>query len=464
MKKALWWTVGVLLSPVLLFLILAALLYLPPVQNWVVDKVAAIASEKTGMDITVGTIRLEWPLNLGINEFRAIHEGDTLADVGHLSVGVQLRPLFSKRVVVNELAVEKAKLNTNGFISDLRVKGQVGELWLHSKGIDLEKETIEVNGARLADADLDIALSDTAAVDTTTSEARWRINADSLSIYRTAIALHLSGERQRVGEQSSGITLHVKGYMGHVVAREADIDLGTSTYQVKSFDWTDGQLSYDDQSQPATMGLDPNHISLSDIRLGVDSIYYGPRGTSLYVRETALKEAQSGLEIKELTGGVKLDTAFTHIELPHLTLRTADSDMEAEVSTDFNVADSLNPGKLKARLNAQIGKQDIMRLASGLPQSFMRQYPNHPLNIKGSVNGNLQRMEFTGLDIQLPTALHLRADGYAYNVVEPRKLRGQVNLKVEGEDLGFLTAFMPDAGIRIPKGMTLNGQLKADGT
>ena len=63
MKKALWWTVGVLLSPVLLFLILAALLYLPPVQNWVVDKVAAIASEKTGMDITVGTIRLEWPLD-----------------------------------------------------------------------------------------------------------------------------------------------------------------------------------------------------------------------------------------------------------------------------------------------------------------------------------------------------------------------------------------------------------------
>ena len=452
MKRALWWTVGLLLSPVLLFLILAALLYLPPVQNWVVDKVAAIASEKTGMDITVGTIRLEWPLDLGINEFRAIHESDTLADVGHLSVGVQLRPLFDKRVVIKELSVEKAKLNTNGFISDLRVKGQVGELWLRSNGIDLGKETVEVNGARLADADLDIALSDTAAVDTTTSKTQWRINADSLSIYRTAIALHLPGD-----------TLHVKGYMGHVVAREADIDLGTSTYQVRSFDWTDGQLSYDDHSQPTTEGLDPNHISLSNIRLGVDSIYYGPRGTSLYVRETALKEIQSGLEIRELTGGVKLDTAFSHIELPHLTLRTADSDIEAEVSTDFNVADSDNPGKLKARLNAQIGKQDIMRIANGLPQAFMRQYPNHPLNIKGSVNGNMQRLEFTGLDIQLPTALHVRADGYAYNVADPKKLRGQVNLKAEGGDLGFLAAFMPDAGIRIPNGMTLNGQLKADG-
>ena len=47
MKKALWWTVGLLLSPVLLFLILAALLYLPPVQNWLVDKVAAMSRAET---------------------------------------------------------------------------------------------------------------------------------------------------------------------------------------------------------------------------------------------------------------------------------------------------------------------------------------------------------------------------------------------------------------------------------
>ena len=49
MKKAFWWILGILLSPILLFLILTVLLYLPPVQNWAVDKVAAIASEKTGI-------------------------------------------------------------------------------------------------------------------------------------------------------------------------------------------------------------------------------------------------------------------------------------------------------------------------------------------------------------------------------------------------------------------------------
>ena len=72
MKKAFWWILGILLSPVLLFAILAVLLYLPPVQNWAVDKVAAIASEKTGMEITVGHVHLRFPLDLSIDNFRML--------------------------------------------------------------------------------------------------------------------------------------------------------------------------------------------------------------------------------------------------------------------------------------------------------------------------------------------------------------------------------------------------------
>ena len=474
-KLAKWMGIA-LLTPILLFLILAVLLYCPPVQNWAVGHVARIASEKTGMTVTVGHVSLEWPFNLGIDSFRAIAPcslpltpcpPDTLADIGHVTVDIQLRPLLSKRVVINQLSVEQAKINTNGFISDVHVKGRVGQLWLCSKGIDLDGESVEVNGARLSDADLDIALSDTAAVDTTTSDVRWRICADSVGIYRTAVALHLPGD-----------TLHVGAYMGSAVARQADIDLGTSTYRVGSLDWRDGRLNYDAGEARRLIerdscliqgGLEYDHIALRDIRLGIDSIYYGPLGTSLYIRETAMRE-RCGLEITQLTGGVRLDTAFNHVELPHLVLRTADSDIEAEVSTDFNVADSLNPGKMSLRLNAQLGKPDLMRLvplsseptaSQFLPPGFWRQYPYYPLTIKGSVNGNLQRMEFTELDVALPTALHLRADGFAANVTDMERLRGQVNLKAETYNLAFATALLPSLPVSLPP-MKLSGDLRAD--
>ena len=72
MKKALKWLGVAVLAPVLLVVILAAAIYLPPVQNWGVKKVTAIASEKTGMDITIDRVLLEFPLDLGIEGFRAL--------------------------------------------------------------------------------------------------------------------------------------------------------------------------------------------------------------------------------------------------------------------------------------------------------------------------------------------------------------------------------------------------------
>ena len=136
MKKALKWIGIAVLTPILLFIILAVLIYLPPIQNWAVKKVAAIASEKTGMEITVEHVNLEFPLDLGIEGFRAIKQNDslpqikdTIADVRKLVADVRLLPLLKKRVVIDELSLHEAKINTNGFISDLHIKGELEELW-----------------------------------------------------------------------------------------------------------------------------------------------------------------------------------------------------------------------------------------------------------------------------------------------------------------------------------------------
>ena len=189
MKKALWWILGILLSPLVLFVVLTVLLYLPPVQNWAVDKVAEIASEKTGMQITVGHVNLSFPLDLAIDDFMMIHEGDTIANVEHLVADVELWPLLEKRVVINELEVTNTQLNTNGFVEAAVVKGRFNRLALTSKGIDLDKQTVEVNGALFDDAHLDIQLRDSVPEDTTTTPTLWIIHADSLTISRSDLSL-----------------------------------------------------------------------------------------------------------------------------------------------------------------------------------------------------------------------------------------------------------------------------------
>ena len=458
MKKVLKWLGIAVLVPILLIVILAVLLYLPPVQNWAVKKVVAIASEKTGLEISIERVSLEFPLDLGIEGFRALHKNDsivnqtdTIADVRKMVCDVRLLPLFQKRVVIDELSLTDANLNTNGFISDLRVKGCLQELWLSSDGIDLDQETVEVNGARLSEARLDIALSDTAAVDTTESTMKWIVNADSVSILKSSLMIHLPGD-----------TLNAQAYMGRAVAREVLADLGGKIYRVGSLDWTQGRLNYDNRFEPEVSGLDYNHLALSDINLCVDSIEYAAPNTSFIIKDLRAKE-KSGLQVKHLSARVTMDDQ--RLTIPRLKLQTPDTEIETDLAMDFSTFDEQQPGAMKLRLNAQIGKQDVMRFAGDMPQTFMRNYPNQPISIKGSVNGNMQHMVFTGLHINLPTAFRLTANGVADHVTDLRKLKADITLNARTENMNFVLALADPAlmrNYRIP-GMAFDGTLKANG-
>ena len=59
-KRSLKVAAAVLATPIVLLVLLAVLLYIPPVQNWVVKKAAAYASESTGMSVSVERVRLRW--------------------------------------------------------------------------------------------------------------------------------------------------------------------------------------------------------------------------------------------------------------------------------------------------------------------------------------------------------------------------------------------------------------------
>ena len=154
-KKTCKWIVVALLCPVLLFLLLTILIYLPPVQNWLVGQVTSYASEKTGMQISVDHVNLDFPLDLGIDGFRMVQGQDTIADVEHMTVDVELLPLLRKRVVIDELEITNTKVNTSDLVATARIKGQLERLFLTSRGIDLDRQTIDLNGAVRASASID---------------------------------------------------------------------------------------------------------------------------------------------------------------------------------------------------------------------------------------------------------------------------------------------------------------------
>ena len=451
MKKAFWWILGILLSPVLLFVLLTILIYLPPVQNWLVDKVAAYASEETGMEITVDHVDLSFPLDLGVDGIRVIHQPDTIADVERLVVDVQLVPLFGGKVVVNQLDIKNTQLNTNGFVEAAKVKGRFSRLFVKSDGIDLHRETVEVNGARLEDAQLDIVLNDSVPEDTTTSQNRWKIHIDEARVQHSDIALHMPGD-----------TMSVRMHMGSLTAREALVDLETETYTVQQVDWDNGALQYDQNFQPRIDGLDYNHLDLSHISIGIDSIYYHDPTLRLVMRHVALRE-KSGLQVTDLTGPVEMENGT--LRLPKFHLKTPDSEIAVEMDMPLNLMDSIAPGHLQLRLRAQVGKKDVMVFLADMPQGFRDRWPDSPLQVEGALSGNMQHMEFSDVEMTLPSAFHATVTGYADHLDNPKQLRADVQFQAQGGNLGFLLQMLPrqmQRDYRIPNGIRAEGRVKAD--
>ena len=462
MKKIFWWILIILLSPVLLFVVLTVLLYLPPVQNWAVDKVTAIASEKTGMDISVDRIDLSFPLDLSIDHFlvnksqKPTADGqqlnDTIADVERMVVDVQLLPLFSSKVVINELEVTNTSLNTLDMVAAAQVKGRFSRLFMASKGIDLDKGTVELNGSRLEDAFFDIQMADSIPEDTTASEpVLWKIYVDSITIDRSDVVFHMPGD-----------TMSINAHLGHLAAREALIDLGSQTYTVGSVDWLHGAVKYDQNFQPHIEGLDYNHIDLSDISVGIDSIYYHDPTMRMYLRQVALKE-KSGLAVTHLSGPIAMVDGA--IKLPKFRLSTPYSDIDVELDMPLSLMEPVDPGKMRLKMKASLGKQDIMPFMADLPAAMRQRWPEYPLTVSGLLKGNMQHMDFHDLEVSLPTAFHATATGFAANLDDPQRLRADVQFIANTQNLGFVMAMMPrdmQRDYRIPP-LSAQGRVKADG-
>lgn len=459
MKKYFKWAGIVVLVPVLLVLILFLLFYFPPFQNWAVKQVASYASEKTQLDIRVEHVNLEFPLNLGIDGIHVIQQNDslpqvkdTVADIRKTVVDIQLLPLLDKQVMIDQILFADMKMNTTNFIPQARVKGRVGHLDLRSHGIDLGKSLAHVDNILLKDARLNVELSDTVPEDTSKSENFWKVDVEKLKVANTAVSVHMPGD-----------TLQVDVYMSTMNVREGHFDLYKSLYRVAHLDWK-GTCSYDNHFAAYSKGLDFNHLSLADLSLAVDSFYYCSPDMSVILRHCQFKE-KSGLSITNLAGPMRMDSS--RLYLPEFYASTPGSRLKVSLKMDLDAFSDSLPGVFETTVDGSFAKADIVPYMDALPHRFSALWPSYPLTVKGTVKGNLQKMRFTGLQVELPTAFRLSGDGFISNATDVNRLKADVNFNAHTYNLGFITKSFLDADllktIRVPSGIALAGNVKVKG-
>ncbi|WP_300939108.1 translocation/assembly module TamB domain-containing protein [Bacteroides acidifaciens] len=445
----------ILLTPIILFVILMVLLYVPPVQNLIRREVTAYASKATGMQIQVERIDLRFPLNLLVRGVEVIQQPDTLLSLESLNVRVQAWPLLKGKVEVDEVTLSRVAFNSANLIDGMEIKGVLGRFFLQSHGVDLSNETAVINATELSDTHVQMLMNDTTTTpkDTTASApVNWKVDLHQLKLKNVSFSMQLPADSMRMA-----------AHIGETTIDDAQADLKNQFYGLKQFLLSGTSASYDTGAAKPVEGFDASHIAVRDVSIGLDSLLYKGRDMKAVIREFTMNE-RSGLSVTSLTGRAFSNDSI--ISVPGLKLQTPHSEIDLSAHTYWELVNIPTTGRLSANLNAYIGKEDVMLFTGGLPDSFKEAYPFRPLVIRAGTDGNLKEMQISRFTVDLPGAFSLEGGGILENLADSITRSGTIGLKMKTQNLNFLTGLsgeVPNGTLVIPDSMNLVAQVDIKG-
>lgn len=439
------WALIACLTPVGLLLLLAILLYIPPVQRFVVQKTVRIASEATGMTIRVDRIRLSFPLDLAAGGVEVLSApGDTLLSMDEIALRIKPLPLLRRIVTVEAVRLRHAHVDSGTFIEGIAVRGNINSLAFGIDGINPQEETATLGRISLSGADIALRIDSLPQDDTAPEPVNWKIQLGRIDVENTAFDLAMPAD-----------SVWLSALVGEVNIDNILADLAVSRYTIGQIRLSRSGIRFDANRNEPAAGLDPEHIALSEIDADLRSVVYRDREMAADIRRFSMKE-RSGLSVSSLTGEIKSDSL--HILIPRLEMETAASRMrmEALIPWSLTAETPATNDSLRLSLSLSLGKDDLFLAAPQLPDSLKRAWPDKSINLIAGGEGTLESLKIKQLMAELPGTFRMSAAGRAGNITDSVRRSANVRLEATAHNMDFITAYLsPD--YRIPSGTTLQG-------
>ena len=130
--------------PVALLLALFVMLYLPPVQEYATRKISEAVQANSDFELSVGRVRLSFPLKLVIEDFVFCAGSDTIASGEEVATSVSLLPLLRGVVEIDYLSLESVAFDTHKLVPGTHIRGDVGNFRSVARDIDLVNEVANI--------------------------------------------------------------------------------------------------------------------------------------------------------------------------------------------------------------------------------------------------------------------------------------------------------------------------------
>ena len=439
--KAAGW---VLLTPICLVLLLFVALYIPPVQKWAVDLAADYLSSETGMQVSVGSVRLKFPLDLsmgdvlitrsaGVQEYRSTN--DTILDAKELLASVQAMPLLKGEVKIDYVTLTNTKVNTLDLIESMQLKYQGESLKVKDVNWNMNNGRCIVSDLNLQTSDINIAMADSVPEDTTEEESmlKW-VDLQHVSIQNLSLTLSQGEGIEKAVDKTSPLGGDERGVSISTYIGKANtsvrLDLENGNYYVAPLKAQD--FEYQMGNGQTT------DLSLQATALSIDSLSYLSTG-DLYVdydlNSSRFTFNSSPIDIDSLSGVFRMDSTTLYVD--NTRLKTPNSDIKVDMQMDMNAFDT-GPTAGTMRIDAEgvVSKKDIMPFAADLPKEIDRKLPDRPITLAISAEGNMQHMDISRLNAHMDGVFDIKGRGGMENgrlkIEESRLSYGRSKAIVKG--------------------------------
>lgn len=489
---------------VLLVVLLPLTLYIPWVQNIVKDYACEWASQETGYEISIERILVKFPLDVSVDNLLILEQNrDTMLQAGNFTAGIAVRPLFNLDVDVDEAQLTQAKYRMVAEDSSMVLRADVDYCKAQGIAVDLNNNQVNLVDAIVSGGDITLDCFPHKVVhecDTAASKP-WKVKAYHLALENVDYAMamqptidnmqvHVSHadltdgivdtERRTVNARSLTIDstqvkyIYPSAKFARDFAAAHPIPADTLCSPADTIPWTvkadslrlkgsSAVYALKDAKPSLGKGLDTDFIDVDNINIALDNFYNRGTDISFALRRLSLDEKGSGVGIKNATGNITMNNKFISFENTCLSTMLSDINLDAHI--DLSLIDNPKLGYITMTTDSRIALQDVLRLVPAAAPMLKTIPQLQPMTIKGKVNGNAARVEFSNLTASLPKYARAIFSGTLYNPTEFNKMRGEVKMDARFDNINFVKPTLLDKAmqrqVNFPP-LSINGIAKVD--
>lgn len=411
-----------LLFPIFLIWVVMVVLYFPPIQKHVVDKLCNMVSENTDFDLSIAAFAISLPLKATVEDFTLSKKDTTLIEGKQLALSIRPVALLKGEIEINYLSILETEFNSGNLIDGTSIIGRIGHFRTTIRNINPLKKHADIRQVHLADCLADITLSpQSEEKDTTDSTFDWLMTIRRGSIVNTSVSLKIPSD-----------SLTVSGDIPKISLYDAISDFKEQNYSLDKSVFKNIQIKYDNGEQHDSIAP-LEHLEFRNINIVTDKIAYNDKIAELEIKELSLQQPD----------GIEIISGQLYATKNEKTLRFQKIDIESGNGTYISGNATLptamqkngNGQEVNGNISMNLNRNDLKKLLPADIYKNIEEMPDSTINAHIRFRGNTKATIIDTLCISLPHTAYIGAEGMIRNLYDNKKTEGEIEISGKINDL-----------------------------